>query len=231
MKIGIDPGHGGRDPGAVGPTGIREKDVTLPISLELHRLLLAAGLEGCLTRETDTTAELAGRSGILNRQKCDLAVSVHCNASDNRSANYFAVLVVGLGGEAEKLALYVVAAIKQATGWGWGADDDGVREKDLHMLRETTMPAILVELGFISNPDQEQQLRSAAFQTLLARAIADGVLKYLGVDFRAVEIQLKDKVIRGKIIDDETWGPLRDVVETLNNEVVWQGPGKPVLIR
>ncbi len=180
MKIGIDPGHGGKDPGAVGPTRLYEKDVTLGISRELSQLLQTAGLETFLTRTDDRTVELSTRTALLNNQKCDLAISVHCNSVTDPKPNYFAVFVHGLGGEAEKLAHRVIEKVTAATGWSWGADDDGIREKNLHITRETKMPAILVECGFISNPEQEKQLRQAEFQKKLARAIADGVLAYLG---------------------------------------------------
>ena len=196
MKIGIDPGHGGRDAGAVGLAGLYEKDVTLGISLELGRLLQEAGLDTYLTRSTDRAVELLTRTALINNIKCDLAISVHCNAATNRSADYFAVFVINLGGEAEKLAHRVISKVTTATGWHWGADDDGIREKNLHMVRETKMPAILVECGFISNPEQEKQLRDPKFQRKLARAIADGVLDYLGLEGQPMAEPWKEQIIK-----------------------------------
>lgn len=175
-KIGIDPGHGGYDPGAVGLNGTREKNVVLGIGLELSRLLQSEGLDVFLTRQTDSTIELVSRTALINKQRCDLAISVHCNAVANRTADYIATFIQGKGGEAEKLANKVQPRLVAATGW----PDGGVRVANLHMTRETAMPAILVECGFISNPAQEQQLGQSATQKKLARAIADGVLDYLG---------------------------------------------------
>ncbi len=196
MLIGIDPGHGGRDPGAVGPTSLYEKDVTLAVSLELDRLLKQAEIETFLTRQDDRHLELITRTALINNMKCDLAISIHCNSVANRSADYFAVFVINLGGEAEKLAHRVISKVTTATGWHWGADDDGIREKNLHMVRETKMPAILVECGFISNPEQEKQLRDPKFQRKLARAIADGVLDYLGLEGQFMAEPWKEQIMK-----------------------------------
>jgi N-acetylmuramoyl-L-alanine amidase len=236
MRIGIDPGHGGRDPGAVGPTQLQEKDVTLAIALELDKLLKQAGLDTYITRTDDRTMELVTRSALLNNTKCDLAISVHINSATRQEANYFAVFVQRLGGEAEKLAHKVIDKVTAATGWSWGADDDGIREKDLHMTRETKMPAILVECGFISNPEQEKQLRQPEFQAKLARAIADGVLAYLGKEkggsaMSDVKVIVKGKELPGKLIDNRTWVPLRELVEALKNEVTWDEKDRVAVVK
>lgn len=178
IKIAIDPGHGGYDPGAVGLNGTREKNVVLGIGLELSRLLQSEGLDVFLTRQTDNTMELVSRTALINNQRCDLAISVHCNAVANRTFDYIATFIQGKGGEAEKLANKVQPRLVAATDW----PDGGVGVANLHMTRETAMPAILVECGFISNPAQEQQLGQSATQKKLARAIADGVLDYLGAE-------------------------------------------------
>jgi len=232
MKIGIDPGHGGRDPGAVGPTGIREKDVTLPISLELGQLLKQAGFEPVLTRIDDRAVELATRSSMLNNQNCDLAISVHINSAARREADYISTFIQGKNGEAEKLAQKVQAELVRATGW----PDGGVRVKNLHMTRETRMPAILCECGFISNPEQEKLLRQSEFQKKLARSIADGVLAYLGMakeskKLNDVKVIAKGKELPGKIIDNRTWVPLRELVEALNNQVIWDEKDRVAVVK
>ncbi len=236
MKIGIDPGHGGFDPGAVGPTRLYEKDVTLAISRELGRLLKKAGLEPVFTRTDDRAVELVTRSALLNNTKCDLAISVHINSATRQEANYFAVFVQRLGGEAEKLAHKVIDKVTAATGWSWGADDDGIREKDLHMTRETKMPAILVECGFISNPEQEKQLRQPEFQKKMAQAIADGVLAYRGKEkggnaVSDIKVIVKGKELPGKLIDNRTWVPLREIIEALNNQVIWDEKDRAAVVK
>lgn len=186
MLVAIDPGHGGFDPGAVGPGGTKEKDVTLAVSLLVDKYLKQAGLDTFLTRTVDkalasnVNADLWARTNAINAAGADIAVSIHCD-SLTPTANHFGVYVIKLGGEAEKLAHSVIRRIQAATGWSWGADDDGIREKNLHMVRETKMPAILIECNFISNPAREQELRDPSFQDKLARAIANGILDYLGV--------------------------------------------------
>lgn len=204
IEIGIDGGHGGRDPGAIGLNGLKEKDVTLNISMKLSELLQKRSLKTVLTRNSDVhlgntiNQDLSARTKILNQSRCNYAVSIHCNSSINRSANYFSVYVFGLGGEAEKLALSVVKDMQIATGWNWGADDDGVREGNLHMIRETNMPSILIECGFISNSIQEAQLKQPEFQQLLANAIYKGILNYLG-------IKEENKVIYKTLNDVPSW--------------------------
>ena len=101
---------------------------------------------------------------------------MHINSATRQGADYISTFIQAQGGEAEKLAGKVQNELVQATGW----PDGGVRVKNLHMTRETRMPAILVECGFISNPEQEQQLRQPETQKKLALAIADGVLAHLG---------------------------------------------------
>ena len=232
MKIGIDPGHGGRDPGAIGPTRLYEKDVTLGISLELGRLLKAAELEPVFTRTDDRTVELITRTALLNNMKCDLALSVHINSAARREADYISTFIQGTGGRAEQLAKKVQAELVQATGW----EDGGVRIKNLHMTRETKMPAILVECGFISNPEQEKQLRQPEFQRKLARAIADGVLAYLGKGkggnaVSDIKVIVKGKELPGKLIDNRTWVPLRELIEALNNQVIWDEQDRAAVVK
>lgn len=232
MRIGIDAGHGARDPGAIGPTGLKEKDVTLAISLELERLLQAAGLETYVTRTDDRTMEPITRSALLNNMKCDLVISVHINSATRLAANYISTFIQGQGGEAEKLAGKVQNELVQATGW----PDGGVRVKNLHMTRETRMPAILCECGFISNPEQEKLLRQSEFQKKLARSIADGVLAYLGMakegkKLNDVKVIAKGKELPGKIIDNRTWVPLRELVEALNNQVIWDEKDRVAVVK
>lgn len=210
--------------------------MALAVSLELNKLLKQSGIDTCMSRYDDQTTELITRTALFNNMKCDLAVSIHCNSSTNRSANYFAVFVQKLGGEAEKLAHKVIDKVTAVTRWSWGADDDGTRERNLHMTRETKMPAILVECGFISNPEQERLLRQPETQKKLARAIADGVLAYLGKGkggnaVSDIKVIVKGQEIPGKLIDNRTWVPLRELVETLNNQVIWDEKDRTVIVK
>lgn len=231
MRIGIDPGHGGRDPGAVGGAGVKEKDITLAISLELSRLLKAKGLDIFMARVDDSYLELVTRSASLNNTKCDLAISVHINSATRREANYISTFIQGAGGQAERLAEKVQAELVQTTGW----PDGGVRVKNLHMTRETKMPAILCECGFISNPEQERQLRQPETQKKIAGAIADGILVYLGIKgedgMQDVKVLVKGKELPGKLIDGQTYVPIRTIVEALNNQVIWDEKNQIVIVK
>lgn len=187
MKIGIDPGHGGKDSGAIGPGGLKEKDVVLAVSLELEKLLKHNGFDTVITRKSDTFPELIERSNMFNRAKCDLAISVHCNAATSTRADYISTFIQGRGGKAETLAIYVQRHLAQTTGW----EDGGIRVANLHMTRETKMPAVLVELGFISNPAQEKWLKVPENQKKLAEAIARGVCDSQGKAYKAHKEETK----------------------------------------
>jgi len=98
------------------------------------------------------------------------------------------------------------------------------------------MPAILCECGFISNPEQEKLLRQSEFQKKLARSIADGVLAYLGMakedkKLNDVKVIAKGKELPGKIIDNRTWVPLRELVEALNNQVIWDEKDRVAVVK
>ncbi len=175
MKIGIDPGHGGEDPGAVGPGGTLEKDVNLGIAQRVQFLLSRMGIETVMTRSDDSPKSLMSRTNLLNGARVDYAISIHCNSSADPGPNYISTFIQARGGEAELLATKVQARLAQSTGW----PDGGVRVQNLHMTRETKMPAILCECGFISNPAQELLLKTSEVQTRIARAIVDGICEFL----------------------------------------------------
>ena len=244
MRIGIDPGHGGRDPGAIGPTRLYEKDITLAIARELESLLIMSGQSVTMTRRDDVFIDLRPRTNLLNNAKCDLAISVHINAATRREANYISTFIQGRGGQAEQLAKKVQAELVQVTGWS----DGGVRVKNLHMTRETKMPAILVECGFISNLEQEKQLRQPETQKKLAQAITNGVLAYLGIERKGDEVDMKvgveipevKTILAGKALNkavilnvdgrDTTYIPavaLRDIGMVVN----WDSATKTVQIK
>ncbi len=174
MIIGIDPGHGGIDPGAIGPTGVREVDITLEISLLLTDKLKDKGHSVVLTRLEDEAVSLKDRVGLLNDAGCNLVLSIHINAFDNPESDYLSAWICGRGGEAEIIANDLITALATATGW----PDGGVRVKGFYVLRRTNAPAVLLELGFISNPAQEQQLLDREIRETMARAIDDSIEQY-----------------------------------------------------
>ncbi len=178
LKIGIDPGHGGKDPGGLGATGLKEKEVNLSVSLLVIELLKAQGVDVVATRTTDTFLSLAQRSDMLNNAKVDLVVSIHVNRVANPAANYVANFIIARGGQAEKAAKIIQEELRKATGWPGPSSKDGVVVSNLHMVRETVAPAVIIEMGFISNLEQEIQLKNQEFHKVLALAIAKGVLSF-----------------------------------------------------
>ncbi|GEA15687.1 N-acetylmuramoyl-L-alanine amidase [Moorella sp. E308F] len=176
-KVGIDPGHGGSDPGAVAAGGLQEKAVTLAVGLALQQLLQGAGIVVVMSRTVDQDVFLADRAALFNREKVDLVISLHVNSAGTPDPNYVSTFILAPGGQAEKIARLIQAEVVAATGW----PDGGVRQANFYILRETDAPAVLVEMGFLSNPETAAKLATPAVQQALARAIFCGLAAYLGL--------------------------------------------------
>ena len=177
MKIVcIDPGHGWHDPGAVGG-GVKEKDIALSVAKQIGAYLEAGGYAVMLTRSDDTFVSLSGRAAKANSCGADLFISVHCNSADNDAANGVEVYHHTHASEASKRAARVIYDKLLPV---CGLRGRGVKSKDLAVLRETAMPAVLVELGFISNPSDRAKLTNFAWQDDAAQAIADGIVEAVG---------------------------------------------------
>ena len=226
-KIGIDDGHGGNDPGAIGVAGTKEKDVTLAISTFLSDLLKYDGFN--VVFDGDDSLPLTSRDDYFNKAKCNYLISIHCNSSTNRKANYIATFIQGRGGEAEKLANKIQRSLVDVTGWANG----GVRVQNLHITRETNMPAILVECGFISNAEQEKALSSPLFQQILAKSIRNGLLEFLNIEIpdNYVSVSFDGKKFNDALlVNSKTYVPLRDYSEFLGFNVGWDSNTRSVLI-
>jgi N-acetylmuramoyl-L-alanine amidase len=184
MKICIDPGHGGADPGAIGPTGLKEKDVNLAVCLKLAELLKPIA-DVKLTRTSDIRLgntqreDLQARVAIAEKAKADRFLSIHCNAYSDRNVRGIETFAYAPGGNGEKLARAIQAELIKAT----GLKDRKVKfsGSSIYVLKHTSMSAVLTEVGFISNPQDEAMLKTSAFQAKVAKAIAQGVAKHLGV--------------------------------------------------
>lgn len=177
LKILLDPGHGGRDPGAISPSGQTEKAVNLAVARRAAELLQARGHRVALSRADDRYLGLNDRVAMASREGADLFVSVHANSAANRSASGVEVFYPSTGGRRESqskdLATRVCAAVcKETAARSRGAKRD---PRGLRVLRTTTMPAVLIELGFLSNAAEDRNLSEAAYRERLAHGIADGV--------------------------------------------------------
>jgi N-acetylmuramoyl-L-alanine amidase len=175
IVVAIDPGHGGRDPGAVGIGGLREKDIVMPISQEVARRLEAAGIDAVLTRNHDWEVDLQPRVDVAERVDATVFVSIHANAIDmsrpdvNGIETYYYETGTGL-------ARSIHNSVLRAT----GGPDRGVRQARFYVLRNSSMPAVLVEVGFVTGAEDAPKLANSAYRSLLAEAIARGILEYLG---------------------------------------------------
>ncbi|MCD4707094.1 MAG: N-acetylmuramoyl-L-alanine amidase [Candidatus Sabulitectum sp.] len=217
--IVIDPGHGGRDPGAVGASGSQEKDRTLEISLMVRDLLRIRmpELRVVLTRTVDEYVSLGTRTLMANRNRADLFVSIHCNAAENRSAHGFETYFLSRARTDDARAVemlennvleldevsavpddplsflladmaqsifqnqssHLAGAIQSRFGHAFPVRRDrGVKRAGFYVLRGAYMPAVLVEVGFISNPEEEQGLLSLDFRFRAAQAIVESIIEY-----------------------------------------------------
>jgi len=178
----VDAGHGGKDPGATGYSGTYEKDVNLEIARYVRLLSLSdPSIEVILTRYDDRFIDLRERINIAERSNADIYISIHANAHnthkpngietvihETRSSNYSASLSL-----AKKLQAVVVSEMSHT-----GVRDRGVKERALY-TRWASMPAVILETGFVTNPTDERNLQSVWYQLDLARSILDGARSFL----------------------------------------------------
>ena len=202
----IDCGHGGDDDGAIGFGNIKEKDINLNIGLLVAQRLKKKGVNALLTRTTDITMPLKERVVFANKVKADLFVSVHSNAALNQAASGVETFgVVPLLGSQSAVAIdhnntgaLVQRLVQHRVGKSMDCaaaihnslvsyikkihhdvKDRTVKRAPLLVLLGTTMPAVLVEVGFVSNPQESLLLSDATYQSYLAHGITDGILNYL----------------------------------------------------
>ncbi|AFY37988.1 N-acetylmuramoyl-L-alanine amidase [[Leptolyngbya] sp. PCC 7376] len=174
VVVMIDPGHGGKDPGAVGIGGLQEKRVILPISQEVAQILQENGVGVRMTRDTDYFVSLAGRTQLANNANADLFVSIHANAISlsRPEVNGLEVYYYQSGKKlAQTIHRNILGQIRMR--------DRGVRTARFYVLRHTAMPSVLVEVGFVTGREDAPNLSSPAFRSRMAKAIADGILEYI----------------------------------------------------
>ena len=187
----LDAGHGGYDPGA-SYFGISEKSLTLAIQSRVKAKLEAEGYQVVTTRTSDTYVDLADRSRAANASESDIFVSIHINASGSSAAQGIETYYYQPYAEypsrinatyhanptrlsmSDTLANAIQSSLINAT----GAQNQGVKRQTFAVLRETTAPAVLLELGFLSNPQEAARLNTSAYQETLANAIVAGIKSY-----------------------------------------------------
>lgn len=180
MRIFLDPGHGGNDPGAIGPTGLRESTIALEVSRALARLLAAGVHEVEASRDWDyQTLDLDSRANASNAWKADLFISIHCNAATNRAARGIETWTTRGQTAADPVADHLLFHLGRAFPGEPTrrdmVDGDGDKEGALRVLVKTAAPAVLVELGFISHPETEAAMRSPSWIASAAGGLAAGI--------------------------------------------------------
>ncbi|TAE54394.1 MAG: N-acetylmuramoyl-L-alanine amidase [Nostocales cyanobacterium] len=174
LLVIIDPGHGGKDPGAIGIAGVREKDIILPISLRVAEVLQQNGVQVILTRDSDYFVTLPGRVQMAERAKADVFVSIHANSAGlNRPE------VSGLETYYYDSGLSLARVVHNAILQRVNVRDRRVRKARFYVLRRSSMPSILVETGYVTGREDVAKLQSRAYQNQMADAIAEGILQYL----------------------------------------------------
>ena len=177
--IVIDPGHGGKDPGAVSvEQKIKEKDLNLDLALKLGNALEQYGFDVLYTRDDDSTVALGERG---KKFKADLFISIHHNASKNISASgvetYCLLSQNPLDNARITPAFQVACEIQKAQSVASGNYGRGVKFADFKVLRDAQMPAILFEAGFITNPDEERRCVAAIYRQVMADSLAKGIFR------------------------------------------------------
>ncbi|RKP51607.1 N-acetylmuramoyl-L-alanine amidase [Cohnella endophytica] len=172
--IVIDPGHGGKDVGSIGKDDIYEKDITLPTALKLKQELEKTGATVIMTRETDEKLPLEQRVDIANANMADLFISIHFDAYKDSSVSGMTTYYYKK--EDESLATLMH---DQLFGQSMNAKDRGVHFGDYQVLRDNDRPSLLLELGYISNEQEEKRIRTTAFQEQVSKAIVKGIIACL----------------------------------------------------
>ena len=190
----LDAGHGGYDPGA-SYFGISEKSLTLAIQSRVKAKLESEGYQVVTTRTSDTYVDLTDRSRAANASESDIFVSIHINASGSSAAQGIETYYYQPYAEypsrinatyhanptrlsmSDTLANAIQSSLINAT----GAQNQGVKRQTFAVLRETTAPAVLLELGFLSNPQEAARLNTSAYQETLANAIVAGIKRYYSI--------------------------------------------------
>jgi N-acetylmuramoyl-L-alanine amidase len=180
LTVLIDAGHGGKDPGARAKDGTNEKDLNLDVALRLNRILNEIGFNTMLTRKDDRYVDLASRSGMANNNYVDFFMSIHFNAFTSTAKGietlyYPNEITEEYPFDNKKMANIfhneIIDALKRPS--------RGITPRPgLHVLNKTKMPAILAELGFMTNPEEFAQIKKAEYREMAARALAVSIVRH-----------------------------------------------------
>lgn len=185
--IVLDPGHGGFDPGKVGTAGTLEKDINLAISLKLKEILVKSGYTVTMTRQKDEAlceqnasrkkvSDLNARLDLIQKEEPELTVSIHQN-SYSAGTKGAQVFYYSQSEEGHRLARVLQETLKEEIGDGNHRVEKA--NDSYYMLKKSQGPFVIVECGFLSNPEEEKLLNSEDYQKKMAKALAEGIEKFL----------------------------------------------------
>ncbi|EEE39988.1 N-acetylmuramoyl-L-alanine amidase [Prochlorococcus marinus] len=177
FSVVIDPGHGGPDPGAIGIGGIRETDVVLEVSKIVKKLLSEKGVNVKLTRKNEIDLDLPPRVSYANNSDADIFVSIHANASRGKRRDINGLETFYYRGWRGRLLAKKIQ--KQILRVSPGSPDRGVKQGRFYVIKNTRMPAVLVEIGFLTGRLDARRLEKTTHRKRLAYAISKGILEYL----------------------------------------------------
>ena len=218
MLVHIDAGHGGKDPGAV-YYGLQEKGIALEVAKQLEKRLQKFGVGVQMTRNTDVFVGLEDRAEMANEARVDLFLSIHANAAANSAASGVECHIYGTDGESDSLAVEICKEIAGRL----GAKNRGVKvNPGLCVLNSTVMPAVLVELGFLSNAEEANKLKVQAAD--YAAALEAAVCREYQLQKEGEEMAEKIKMkVNGKEVNVErilqngyNYIKIRDLAEALD---------------
>jgi N-acetylmuramoyl-L-alanine amidase len=193
-KIMLDPGHGGKDKGGIGKR-INEKTITLPLAQKVASLLRRKGYQVYLTRNSDQFIDLEKRPELAQKVKADIFVSIHANMTKSTSVSgieSFCLTPVGAASSHSRtpsskkykgnscdanntaLTYWIHKSLTEKT----KATDRGLKHARFMVLKESTCPSVLVEVGFLSNINEEKRIATEWYQWRIAQGIVDGIIKY-----------------------------------------------------
>ena len=201
--IVVDPGHGGRDPGKIGVSGVPEKEINLEVSKRLAMVLGQMGAAVILTRDTDIDLsdssasgwhgkkrqDLSRRADMANERGADLYISIHCNAFPSAKEHGAQVFSHPDSQESKVLA----ECIQKEMTTILGNTKRKAKQVDYYALSKTKMPAAIVEIGFVTNPQEDKLLQDPEYQSKVAWSIAGGIIKYYAGERNEGSGELKDK--------------------------------------
>ena len=176
-SVVIDPGHGGRDSGAVGINGLKETDVVLDVSRIVTKILIQKGISVRMTRNKDVELDLSPRVSLANKTDSDIFVSIHANASRGKKRYINGIETFYYSGWKGRLLAEKIQ--KEILRVSPGSPDRGVRRGRYFVIKKTNMPAVLVEIGFVTGRLDARRLEKRIHRKRVAYAIAKGILQYL----------------------------------------------------